>query len=82
MGWARIHNPQLDEADRLEEGTEYLILGEQFGPKEVQGLIYLIQALVLQGRDDAALARAARGVKLAPDNVEMQRLFRSLKSSQ
>lgn len=82
LGWARIHNPQLDEAERLEEGTEYLILGEQFGPKEVEGLIYLIQALVLQGRNDAALARAARGVKLAPDNVEMQRLFRSLKSSQ
>ena len=52
-----IHNPQLDEAERLEEGTEYLILGEQFGPKEVQGLIYLVQALELQGRADAALAR-------------------------
>ena len=81
LGWARIHNPQLDKSERLEEGTEYLILGEQFGPKEVQGLIYLIQALSMQGRSDAALARAARGIKLAPDNEEMRRLFRRLKAS-
>ena len=62
LGWARLHNPDLDLGTRTEEGKDFLLLAEQFDPRDREGQYYLAQVLVASGMLEAAEERAERAV--------------------
>jgi len=78
LGWARIHNPDLDLSVRTEEGKDFLLLAEQFDPTDGDGQYYLAQLLVASNRLDAAEERAARAVKALPEDKVRQALLRKI----
>ena len=49
LGWARLHNPEVDLGVRTEEGKDFLLLAEQFDPKDADGQYYLAQVLLASG---------------------------------
>ena len=79
LGWARLHNPNLDVEKRTEEGRDFLLLAEQFDPHDADGQYYLAQVLVASGRLDAAEERAARAMKSMPDEPRRAALHRQIR---
>jgi len=79
LGWARLHNPDLDLEVRTEEGRDFLLLAEQFDPMDADGQYFLAQVLVASNRLDAAEERADRAVKAMPDDKGRQTLLRKIK---
>jgi len=79
LGWARLHNPDLDLDVRTEEGKDFLLLAEQFDPMDADGQYFLAQVLVASGRLDAAEERAGRAVKAMPGDKARQTLLRKIK---
>jgi hypothetical protein len=66
LGWARFHNPEKSKDDREEEGRDYLLLAEQFDPRDTDVLWQVAQVLEKMGNVSGALARAERIVAIAP----------------
>jgi tetratricopeptide (TPR) repeat protein len=79
LGWARLHNPSMDLETRTEEGTDFLLLAEQFDPSDADGQYYLAQVLFASGRLEAAEQRAERAVKAAPEDKIRQALRRKIR---
>jgi len=79
LGWARLHNPDLDPESRTEEGHDYLLLAEQFDPMDGDGQYYLAQVLLAAGRFEEAEERAARASKAVPEDTARKALVRKIK---
>ncbi len=79
LGWARIHNPEVESETRTDEGRDYLLLAEQFDSSDSDGQYYLAQVLVASNRLEAAGERAKRALAAAPDDAARQTLVRKIK---
>jgi len=79
LGWARLHNSELDQETRTEEGNDFLLLAEQFDPMDGDGQYYLAQVLLAAGRIDEAQQRAARAAKALPEDAARKTLLRKIK---
>ena len=64
LGWARFHNSEKPQKEREEEGRDYLLLAEQFDPRNVDVLSQVAQVLEKMGNMAGALSRAERIVSL------------------
>jgi tetratricopeptide (TPR) repeat protein len=79
LGWARLHNPEVDQETRTEEGNDYLLLAEQFDPMDGDGQYYLAQVLLAAGRLEEAEQRAERALKAVPEDAARKALVRKIK---
>ena len=79
LGWARLHNPEIDIELRTEEGQDLLLLAEQFDPTDSDGQFYLAQVLMAADQVDAAELRAARAVGAEPDDTRRRTLLRKIR---
>lgn len=79
LGWARLHNPDIDLEKRTEEGRDFLLLAEQFDPHDGDGQYYLAQVLVASGRLDAAEQRASRAMNAMQDDPRRVALHRQIR---
>jgi hypothetical protein len=79
LGWARLHNPELDLNTRTEEGRDFLLLADQFDANDGDGQYFLAQVLLASNRLDAAEVRAKRAVAAMPDDSARQTLLRKIK---
>jgi len=79
LGWARLHNPDLALEVRTEEGKDFLLLAEQFDPRNAEGQYYLAQVLVASGMLEAAEERAARAVESRGSDLLMQALLKKIR---
>ena len=75
LGWARLHNPEVDLGVRTEEGKDFLLLAEQFDPKDADGQYYLAQVLLASGMPEAAEERAERAVSSGEGDPQRQALL-------
>ena len=75
LGWARLHNPEVDLGVRTEEGKDFLLLAEQFDPKDADGQYYLAQVLLASGMLEAAEERAERAVSSGEGDPQRQALL-------
>ena len=80
LGWARLHNPDVDAETRTEEGRDFLLLAEQFDPMDADGQFYLAQVLLAANRLEAAEERAERAAKAAPSDPTRQALIRTIRT--
>ena len=80
LGWARLHNPDVDLETRTEEGKDFLLLAEQFDPYDSDGQYFLAQVLLVANRLDAAEQRAERAAEAAPDDPSRQALLRKIRA--
>ncbi|MEC8191222.1 MAG: response regulator [Myxococcota bacterium] len=80
LGWARLHNPDVDAETRTEEGRDFLLLAEQFDPMDADGQFYLAQVLLAANRLEAAEERAERAAKAAPSEPTRQALVRTIRT--
>ena len=80
LGWARLHNPEVELEQRTEEGKDFLLLAEQFDPTDSDGQYYMAQILVASNRLDAAEQRAERATKAAPDDHARAALLRKIRT--
>ncbi len=81
LGWARLHNGHIEAHKREEEARELLLLAEQLDPVHPRGQRYLSELLRRRGDLPAALRRAQRALKAAPEDADAQRLVRELRAS-
>jgi len=81
LGWARLHNGQMELHKREEEARELLLLAEQLDPVHPRGQRYLSELLRRRGDLPAALRRAQRALKADPEDADAQRLVRELRAS-
>jgi CheY-like chemotaxis protein len=79
LGWARLHNPDVDQETRTEEGHDYLLLAEQFDPMDGDGQYYLAQVLLAAGRLEEAEQRAARALETVPEDAARKALVRKIR---
>ena len=78
LGWARLHNPDREEAERTEEGRDFLLLGEQFDQEHVDGQYFLAQYLLASDLLEAAAQRAQRAKEAAPNDPGRVALHRKI----
>ena len=78
LGWARLHNPARSEADRSDEGRDFLLLGEQFDPTDAEGQYFLAQYLLASNMLQAASERARRAKDAAPGDPARAALHRKI----
>jgi len=79
LGWARLHNPDVDQETRTEEGHDYLLLAEEFDPRDGDGQYYLAQVLLAAGRLEEAEQRATRALEAVPEDTARKALVRKIK---
>jgi len=78
LGWARFHNPEKQKGEREEEGRDYLLLAEQFDPRDTEVLWQVAQVLDKMGNVDGARARADRIVSIDPSDKAAAAMARRL----
>ena len=78
LGWARLHNPLRDEESRVDEGRDFLLLGEQFDPKNPDGQYFLAQYLLAANLLEAASQRAERAKQAVPGEPARTALYRKI----
>jgi tetratricopeptide (TPR) repeat protein len=66
LGWARLHNTERTDEERLEEGRDLLLLAEQLAPEAPEILAYTAEYFLMQGDIDRARTRARLLIKAAP----------------
>jgi tetratricopeptide (TPR) repeat protein len=79
LGWARYHNPKLEQEERIDDARDLLLLSEQFDPRHWEGQYYLARLLIAGGDYEGALARAERAVKAKPDHAETEQLVKRIR---
>lgn len=79
LGWARFHNPDIANADRVQDGLDLLRLAEQLDPNYPDGQYFLAVVLHRKGDDEAALRRLRRALKAEPGHVAANALARKLR---
>lgn len=82
LGWARFNNPDRPADERREEGRDYLLLAEQFDPKDTQTEWLLCKVLRMMGDDQAALRRARRVLSVDPDHADARVAVKELTPAQ
>ena len=82
LGWARFHNPEKPKEDREEEGRDYLLLAEQFDPRDTEVLWQVAQVLEKMGNVAGALSRAERIILLAPGTKAAAGMVKRLSAEQ
>jgi hypothetical protein len=78
LGWSRFHNPQRPKEEREIEGRDYLMLAEQFDPRDADVVWLLCQVLEKMGEAEAALRRARRVVSVEPGHTKASRMVERL----
>lgn len=78
LGWATLHDPQLDEIDREEEARGLLALAVQFAPDDPEGNLYYARFLETQDDPERALPYARRALAANPEDGPTQRLVARL----
>lgn len=79
LGWARFHNPDISNADRVQDGLDLLRLAEQLDPNYPDGQYFLAVVLHRKGDDESALRRLRRALKTEPGHVAANALARKLR---
>ncbi len=78
LGWARFNNPERPEAERQEEGRDYLLLAEQFDSSDVWTEWALVKVFRALDDPQAALVRAKLVLKADPSHLEAEAVVRQL----
>jgi tetratricopeptide (TPR) repeat protein len=81
LGWSRFHNPQRPKDEREIEGRDYLMLAEQFDPRDTEVVWLLCQILEKMGDTEAALRRARRVVSVEPGHAKAKSLVERLSNT-
>jgi len=80
LGWARLHNPDVELEVRTEEGMDFLLLAEQFDINDPDGQYYLAQVLLASNKLEAAEVRADRALKAQPDEPARPALLEKIRA--
>ena len=70
LGWARLNNPDRDEATRMEQARELLVLAEQLDPDSIEAVGYLGRLFFMEGEVSRAQLRARRMLQIDPHSEE------------